>query len=84
MHPLALSTGAGAEARNAIGTVIVGGVSVSTLLTTLVVPSLYLLIGGYSKPSNLVSEIVERLRAREAAAAAPPPEKPGGRLEPAE
>jgi multidrug efflux pump len=83
--PLALSTGAGAEARNAIGTVIVGGVSVSTLLTTLVVPSLYLLIGGYSKPSNHVSEILDRLRAREAAEAAPtPPEKPGGRLEAAE
>jgi len=44
--PLALSTGAGAEARNAIGWVIVGGVGLSTLLTTLVVPSLYLLIGG--------------------------------------
>jgi multidrug efflux pump len=83
--PLALSTGAGAEARNAIGTVIVGGVSVSTLLTTLVVPSLYLLIGGYSKPSNHVSEILDRLRAREEAEAAPPPpEKPGGRLEAAE
>ncbi|HZB36720.1 MAG TPA: efflux RND transporter permease subunit, partial [Beijerinckiaceae bacterium] len=31
--PLAWSTGAGAEARNAIGSVIVGGVALSTLLT---------------------------------------------------
>jgi hypothetical protein len=51
--PLAWSTGAGAEARNAIGWVIVGGVALSTLLTTLVVPSLYLLIGGYSRPPTI-------------------------------
>jgi len=63
--PLALSTGAGAEARNAIGSVIVGGVAVSTLLTTLVVPAIYLLIGGYTKPANYVSDMVDRLRARE-------------------
>jgi multidrug efflux pump len=63
--PLALSTGAGAEARNAIGSVIVGGVGLSTLLTTLVVPSLYLLIGGYTKPANAVSEMLDKLRQRE-------------------
>ncbi len=62
--PLALSTGAGAEARSAIGTVIVGGVGLSTVLTTLVVPALYLLIAGYSKPSNHVSDMLDRLRAR--------------------
>ena len=54
--PLAWSTGAGAEARNAIGTVIVGGVTVSTMLTVLVVPSIYLLLGGYTKPATYVSE----------------------------
>jgi multidrug efflux pump len=63
--PLALSTGAGAEARNAIGWVIVGGVGLSTLLTTLVVPSLYLLIGGFSKPANHVADLLDRLRAAE-------------------
>jgi multidrug efflux pump len=65
--PLALSTGAGAEARNAIGWVIVGGVALSTLLTTLIVPSLYLLVAGYSRPSNYVSEMLDKLRARERA-----------------
>ncbi len=60
--PLAWSTGAGAEARNAIGSVIVGGVAVSTLLTVLVVPSIYLLIGGLTKPSTYVSEMLEKLR----------------------
>jgi multidrug efflux pump len=63
--PLMLSTGAGAEARNAIGTVIVGGVGLSTLLTTLVVPSIYLLIGGYTRPSNYTAELLEKLRLRE-------------------
>jgi multidrug efflux pump len=62
--PLAWSTGAGAEARNAIGTVIVGGVTVSTLLTMLVVPSIYLLIGGFTKPSTYVGDMIDRLRAQ--------------------
>jgi multidrug efflux pump len=62
--PLAWSTGAGAEARNAIGWVIVGGVVLSTVLTTLVVPSIYLLIGGATKPANHVGEVLDRLRAR--------------------
>ena len=60
--PLAWSTGAGAEARNAIGSVIVGGVALSTLLTMLVVPSIYLLIGGFTKPSSHVSEMLDKLR----------------------
>jgi multidrug efflux pump len=65
--PLAWSTGAGAEARNAIGWVIVGGVALSTILTTLVVPSLYLLIGGYTRPANYTAELLDRLREREEA-----------------
>jgi multidrug efflux pump len=62
--PLAWSTGAGAEARNAIGSVIVGGVAVSTILTMLVIPSIYLLIGGFTKPSSHVGELLEKLRAQ--------------------
>ncbi len=62
--PLAWSTGAGAEARNAIGSVIVGGVTLSTLLTVLVVPSIYLLIGGFTKPATYVSEMLDKLRAQ--------------------
>jgi multidrug efflux pump len=62
--PLAWSTGAGAEARNAIGSVIVGGVSLSTILTMLVVPSLYLLIGGFTKPSTYVGDLLDKLRAQ--------------------
>jgi multidrug efflux pump len=63
--PLALSTGAGAESRNAIGWVICGGVGLSTVLTTLVVPAIYLLIGGYTKPANYTEELIDKLRERE-------------------
>ncbi len=41
--PLTLVTGAGAEARNSIGLVLVGGMAVGTLFTLFVVPSLYML-----------------------------------------
>ncbi len=43
--PLALAEGAGAEARQQIGWVIVGGMSVGTLLTLFVVPAVYSLAG---------------------------------------
>jgi multidrug efflux pump len=42
--PLAVSTGAGAEARRAIGWVIVGGLLLGTLLTLFVVPTVYSLL----------------------------------------
>ena len=42
--PLAIATGAGAEARNQIGWVIVGGMSIGTFFTLFVVPVMYLLI----------------------------------------
>lgn len=48
--PLILSTGAGAEARAAIGWVIAGGLGISTVFTLLLVPVLYLLLAPFSKP----------------------------------
>lgn len=42
--PLTLVSGAGAAARNSIGIVLVGGMSVGTLFTLFIVPSLYVLI----------------------------------------
>ena len=42
--PLVLVTGAGAEARNSIGLVLVGGMAIGTLFTLFIVPSLYMLI----------------------------------------
>jgi multidrug efflux pump len=43
--PLALAHGAGAESREQIGWVIVGGMTVGTLLTLFVVPAVYSLFG---------------------------------------
>ncbi len=42
--PLTLVTGAGAAARNSIGLVLVGGMTVGTLFTLFVIPSIYMLI----------------------------------------
>ncbi len=48
--PLALATGAGAESRTQIGWVIVGGMSVGTLLTIFVVPTMYSLFARRAVP----------------------------------
>jgi multidrug efflux pump len=48
--PLALATGAGAESRMQIGWVIVGGMSVGTLLTIFVVPTMYALFARKAIP----------------------------------
>ncbi len=42
--PLTLVTGAGAAARNSIGLVLVGGMTIGTLFTLFIIPSLYVLI----------------------------------------
>ncbi len=44
--PLALADGAGAEGRQAIGWVVVGGMSIGTIFTLYVVPAVYTLVGG--------------------------------------
>ncbi len=62
--PLATSSGAGAEARRALGTVIIGGVSFSTLLSLFVIPVLYLLLARYTRPTG---HIARRLSALESA-----------------
>jgi multidrug efflux pump len=57
--PLALSTGAGAESRRQIGWVIVGGMSVGTLLTIFVVPTVYLLLARQRVPGEITTPVVE-------------------------
>ncbi|PQA44404.1 efflux RND transporter permease subunit [Amnimonas aquatica] len=58
--PLALATGAGAEARQPIGWVIVGGMSIGTVFTLFVVPAVYLLISarGPGAVRHPVKEVV--------------------------
>ena len=48
MLPLALGTGSGASERMPVGTVLIGGLASSTLLTLLVVPVLYSLVDDTS------------------------------------
>lgn len=48
--PLALASGAGAESRQQIGWVIVGGMSLGTLLTIFVVPTMYTLFARHKVP----------------------------------
>ena len=42
--PLALSTGAGANARISLGVTVVGGMTAATVLSLLLVPSLYVVV----------------------------------------
>lgn len=54
--PLALSTGAGAESRSQIGWVIVGGMSLGTLLTIFVVPTMYSIFARKTVPGAKMTE----------------------------
>jgi len=54
--PLAVATGAGAESRVQIGWVIVGGMSLGTVLTLFVVPCVYALVAGKRKRPLPVGE----------------------------
>ncbi len=53
--PLALATGAGAESRQQIGWVIVGGMSLGTLLTLFVVPTVYTLFARGRVPGEIAT-----------------------------
>jgi multidrug efflux pump subunit AcrB len=48
--PLILSTGAGAEARNAIGWVVFGGLGLAVVFTLYLTPVIYLGLARFSKP----------------------------------
>jgi multidrug efflux pump len=57
--PLITSTGAGFESRFAIGVVVVGGVVLSTVLTLLIVPQLYYLLGRFTGSPKAVEAQLE-------------------------
>jgi multidrug efflux pump subunit AcrB len=48
--PLILSSGAGAEARNAIGWVVFGGLGLAVVFTLFLTPVLYYALARFSKP----------------------------------
>ncbi len=55
--PLALAHGAGAESRTQIGWVIVGGMSLGTLLTIFVVPTMYTLFAREAIPGANTADV---------------------------
>jgi multidrug efflux pump len=72
--PLVLATGAGAESRQPLGIVIVGGMTIATVLTLFVVPVFYLLFDriirgltgrssahGLRRAANVEAEIANAL-----------------------
>ena len=65
--PLVLASGAGAEARIALGWVIVGGLGLATVSTLFLTPVAYLLLGRFVTPkvheaSRLKRELAEAAR----------------------
>jgi len=54
--PLALASGAGAESRQQIGWVIVGGMTLGTVLTLFVVPTVYTLLARRAVPGAIRAE----------------------------
>lgn len=57
--PLAIASGAGAESRQQIGWVIVGGMSLGTLLTVFVVPTMYTLFARKNAPGADTTPLVD-------------------------
>ena len=53
--PLVFVTGAGAEARNSIGIVLVAGMLLGTLFTLFVLPSIYYLLAGERRSADAVA-----------------------------
>ena len=62
--PLAMATGAGAESRQALGVVIVGGITLSTIVTLYAVPALYLLLAPYTKPIGAIAAKLAYLQSK--------------------
>jgi multidrug efflux pump len=65
--PLLLASGAGAEARSSIGSVVVYGVTFSMLLTLIVVPAVYVLIAKNTHSPEHVAHMIESLREKKSA-----------------
>jgi len=58
--PLVLVTGPGAEARNSIGLVLVGGMGIGTLFTLFFVPAIYLLVAKDHTAERLDADAADR------------------------
>lgn len=59
--PLVLVTGAGAEARNSIGIILVAGMLVGTLFTLLILPSVYMVLASNREKSQTLNQFDEEV-----------------------
>ena len=57
--PLVIASGAGAESRQAIGIVIIGGLGLASILTLFLTPVLYDLLARFTKPRSAVEKQLE-------------------------
>jgi HAE1 family hydrophobic/amphiphilic exporter-1 len=57
--PLVLMGGPGAEARQALGWIVVGGLGFATIITLFITPVAFLLIAGFAKTRAAESERLE-------------------------
>jgi multidrug efflux pump len=65
--PLMLASGAGAGARQAIGVVIVWGVTISTIITIFLIPLLYSRLARYTgSPLAVTRRLEAELKGRQA------------------
>ncbi|MFN3207936.1 MAG: efflux RND transporter permease subunit [Roseovarius sp.] len=58
--PLVLASGAGAESRQAIGTVIVAGLALSSVIMLVVTPVLYDLLARFTRPQGALEKKLDR------------------------
>ncbi|MFU8822220.1 MAG: efflux RND transporter permease subunit, partial [Gammaproteobacteria bacterium] len=70
--PLLLASGAGHESRQAVGIVVVYGMTLTTVLTLFVVPAAYSVIARNTKSPGHIAKRLEKLREGARAGAAPP------------
>ncbi|WP_116808313.1 efflux RND transporter permease subunit [Steroidobacter cummioxidans] len=61
--PLLVASGAGAESRSTIGSVVVYGVTFSLLLTLYVVPVIYAFVARNTQSPEYISHMIDKLRA---------------------
>ncbi len=57
--PLVLAQGAGAEAREVLGWIIVGGLGLATLATLYITPVAYLLLAGFARSRSAETEMLQ-------------------------
>ena len=70
--PLMLASGAGAGAREAIGVVVVFGVSLATIITLFLIPVLYSRLARYTGSPEAVSRKLQAMLGRRQAEVRPP------------